>query len=476
MKRVITVFIFSTLIAFLGWVGLAWFLGGAVETRTQEIVSELNAQVGGSGAPVFIEEESFQRGLFASVLTLKVSSLDEAVEHKDLFYVENKIYHGPFFLTPDGVRFGPQYMVSELDVDRLKGELAALVKEGFGGKSPVVTRTLVTVSGAMEVSIESPEFELELDDAEDGAAFSVDGLDGSFLIDKEGTSVVGDMELGAVELNSLGFSLAMDGGTGTFNIDEFYKGVTLYGDSQMSFPGMEITVGDSVYEVGEAELKTETTHNGKNVRKKNEFRYASVSGPDGMLPLATVTGNGGRFEFRATGLDIEGLKQMADAQEEVNQFIADALKAGEVGSASETPKVYQAYLETVANLLKPDLAFKWQVRFDGLSGASKLDLDLKYADERKLTELNTLNDVVEALDARAFLSINREVLPKEEIEALLGQFMDSGMVNYTTTAYESTATLKDGAFSVNGQKTTFLDAAAPMLEQPIPWDIVLGSP
>ena len=100
------------------------------------------------------------------------------------------------------------------------------------------------------------------------------------------------------------------------------------------------------------------------------------------------------------------------------------------------------------------------------------NLSLKMKGERRLDELETGREIVNAIEGNLRAEMANSFLPDEMMQMMIGEYVQQGLVQAKEdeSGYEFKGDLTNGVLHLAGEATPLLESFGPMLDEPIPWD------
>jgi len=479
------------------WAGLTWFTSNKTEAVFDENIVEANQQMAEQFPFFTMKKKSFEKGFTSSTAKSEITLNEEFMELLDApmgdesikLTMNHKIYHGPVMMTPNGTKTGGSYIMTTLDQESLPAEVKELIKLAFDGKEPIVGGALIGAGDSVEIDMEMAPMSINNEkllaltgeEPDSDADFNVtfEGMTGHFTSNKEGTTLKGAFNLGAMELKGVDsgepIHMLNAASVANFDIDELYKGTILDGEFDMTFPELKV-IGDG-NEIMMSGLTITSSADEENGLFGGfgtvDVARLLVKSPDMPVefPESKI-----HLKFGVKGFDRASVVKLVDMEQEmhtqqmklIGSNLDDAAMESMMGSMG-------TYYAAMIEMVKPGVEINTDLELSNDTGKSAVNFDLNYADAKKLLDLKTLREVIMALKGQLKISIDKSMLAGTELEEAIAMPMAMGFAVEKDGVYESVADLGGGELKVNGEPMPILDMMGGMVDQPIPWDDILSS-
>ena len=482
------------------WAGLTLFASNKTEAVFDENITEANKKMAEEFPFITFEKKSFEKGFTSSTaksemtLNKEVLAMFDGGDEPIKLAMNHTIYNGPVMMTPNGTKMGGSYIMTSIDQESLSDEVKEMIKLVFDGKEPIVSGTLIGAGDSVKVDMEiapmsfNNEKFLALTGEEDSGSDDVDisfaGMTGHFTTNKEGTSLKGAFNLGAMEMKGIddgeAIHMVNTASVAEFDIDELYKGTILDGTFEMTFPEILFTAeGTEVTMKGFKIVSTAEDENGlfggygimdidKLLIKSPEM---PVEFPESKIHL----------KFGMKGFDRASVIKLIDLGQEMNsaqmKLIGNTMSGNELDDTTMESMVGSAgsYYVALIEMVKPGVEITTDLELSNDTGKSAVNFGLNYADTKKLLDLKTIREVILALNGQLKISIDKSMIAGTPAEEAIGMPVAMGFAVDKGEAYEAVADLASGELKVNGEPMPVLDMMGGMIDQPIPWDDILST-
>jgi len=462
MKKV---FPLALLLLLATWGGTSWLISNQVEKHYEQAIGQANTRLR-QALPFFeVAPTRFDKGLFKSTAQSRITLHGEAEDEG--IPLTHVIYHGPVMFTPMGIKTGSSYIVTTLDLDALPAERRAVLARAAGGKPPLTIGLRTGTGEAFDLDLEVAPLTATGDDGQSEIHFA--GLHGALSSDLEGRYLHGKIESGRLRLTRSGNEgVEIAPTTIELDIDELYRGIILAGDARITTQGITVTLPQQ----GEA-------HAG-NIRLLSSNRHQpdhGIHGEDSLearplalkLPARHLEIDDGalRLDLALQGIDAEKYKKLIDAGAALQALQIEAVEKGNTDPALLERNI-QNYLASLVGLLGPGLAAETAFDFSLPQGAAKATLALTYADDRPVTELATLRDLIGALGGRFDVTVDEALLDILSLRELATVPVAMGFAVQKDGRLQADIRLDGGVLRINGQPTPFIEMLGPILDEPSP--------
>ncbi len=483
------------------WAGLTWFASNKTEAVFDENITEANKKMAEEFPFITMKKKSFEKGFTSSTAKSEITLNEEFMGLFDApgdepitLTMNHKIYHGPVMMTPNGTKTGSSYIMTTMDQESLPEEVKKIIKLVFDGKEPMTSGMLMDAGGDIEIDMEIAPMSFnnekflaltgEDDPSSDDVDISFAGMTGHFTTNKEGTSLKGAFNLGAMEVKGIddgeAIHMVNTASVAEFDIDELYKGTILDGTFEMTFPEILFTAeGTEVTMKGFKVVSTAEEENGlfggygiididKLLIKSPEM---PVEFPESKIHL----------KFGLKGFDRESIIKLVDLEQEINsaqmKLIGNTMSGNELDDTTMESMVGSAgsYYVALIEMIKPGVEIMTDLELSNDTGKSAVNFGLNYVDTKKLLDLKTIREVIMALNGQLKISIDKSMIAGTPAEEAIGMPVAMGFAVEKDGAYESVADLASGELKVNGEPMPVLDMLGGMIDQPIPWDDILST-
>lgn len=475
------------------WAGVTWFTSIKTEEVFDEMLTESNQKLMESFPFVKVEKQSFEKGFTSSTAKSTITLNSEIFEYEEeplKLVMNHTIYHGPVMMTPNGMKTGTSYVRTTLDQTSLPAEIKDLVKLLFEGKEPIVSGIQAGVGGNVDVDMEIAPLSFdakkhtaltgEEPDSGDPELISFAGMTGHFTTNTEGTRLNGTMNIGALEMkgkeDGKDIVMTMAPSVADMDVDELYKGTILDGSVVMKIPEFVFSDGKG----------SDVTFHGLTVVSKADQdgdKFGGVGSFDVDKLLVQAPDSPIQFpeskvhlSFGVKGFDRDAVIKLVDLGQEMrsSQFALfgndDPEQLGEAMIQS-----MGAYYTALGATIKQGVGINTDFELSNDTGKSALNLDLNYAEAKQLFDLKTIRDVIMALQGQLKISIDKGMIAGTPAEEAIGMPVAMGFAVDKGEAYEAVADLGSGELKVNGEPMPILDMLGGMVDQPIPWEMIMSS-
>ena len=396
----------------------------------------------------------------------------------------HEIYHGPFMITPDGLKVGASYIVTKVDQNEFSQNAKEILNTLFHKKEPIIATMHIGLDNEVQLAIRVEAINLDSKNMGQSShsnssdfKLDFDGLTFELSSNVGATDVNGEIEIGAINIEVREEAeqiIFLNSKTSTvkFDVDEFYKGTILQGKIEMNVPSL--TVKDS----NDSEIKLESiVFSAKSSEKNDKYEGGmqflienlKLKGPEfgGEIP---------NFQFNAqsqlSGIEVADLKNIIDANSTINQSLISMLKDPNLKVTSdELTLQYAHFFKNIGESIKQGLTFTNQIELRSSVGKSRIDFNLYYSSQQRLVELNTLMDLASSIDGQINLSVNKKMIENTPFVNLIGFPVSMGIAIDTSDSYEAAAALNDGMLSLNGNPWPLFQMIDLNLNQPLPWKV-----
>lgn len=447
------------------WAGLTWIIGSQTQSGFTSVLEKLNDSLGSSNNVTAVNGESYSRGFFSSEAVTKISMAGEADEEKRDVFLKFKAWHGPFMITPDGMKIGAEYVLVTLDKELLPAETRKIVDEGFKSEEPMELSFFTGFGGRIALDVKIAAFT-----SKDGAPTTLkfEGFSGELQTDINNTFAKGKMNIGEVKIEDKKKGKLFSMATSTAEMDYTNVVVRVAGDgkSHIDFPEIKVVDSGNSYTLTGLRFDNVSKQSDGKLDTNSKVSIGGFKGPNKGPYAEIINKMDGKLEmgFSAEGMDTETLQLMATAQRKMQR--AQASKGGD----SKTPEqARHDYMIAASSLLQPGYKMKTHIAFANDKGKSEVGLGIEYTGEKPLFELGTIRDLLQALELALNLQINKDLIPPaatKQIEPAIGM----GFILDKGDAYKGDAILGGGNVTVNGKESPVLKNMGPMLDMPIPWE------
>ncbi len=396
----------------------------------------------------------------------------------------HEIYHGPFMITPDGLKVGASYIVTKVDQNELSQNAKKFLNTLFHRNEPIIAT--VHIGFGNEVNLAFRVEAINLDSKKMGQLshssssdfkLDFDGLTFELSPNVGATDVNGELEIGAINIEVREdaeqiFSLNSKASTVKFDIDELYKGTILQGNFVMNVPSLTVKGSSDIEAILESIIFSVTSSE-KSDKYKGVMQF-SIGNL--ILKVPQLGAEIPNFQFDAqsqlSGIDIADLKNIIDADSTLNQSLISRLKdSNPKVSGDDLTQQYIDYIKNIGESIRPGLTFTNQIELSNSDGKSRIDSNLSYSSQQRLIELNTLMDLVSSIDGQLKISVNKKMIENTPFVNLIGFPVSMGIAVVTSDSYEATAALNDGMLSLNGNPWPLFQMIDLNLNQPLPWKV-----
>ena len=477
------------------WAGITWFTSSETEEVFEQMLTESNQNLTESFPFVKVEKQSFEKGFTSStaksIVSLNTEMLNDEGEEEPVELIMNHtIYHGPVMMTPDGLKTGTSYVRTTLDQKSLSAETKELLKLLFDGKEPFVSGIQTGVGDSIDIDLEIAPMSFDAEkhteltgeeaDSDDPELISFAGMTGHITTNTGGTRLNGTMDIGAMEMKAKDegkdILITMASSIVNMNINELYKGSILDGSVVMEIPEFSFSDGE----------KSSAIFHGLRIVSKAEEENGKFGGfasfdidklliksPDAPVefPESKV-----HLGFAVKGFDRDAVIKLVDLGQEMrtSQFALlgndDPDQVGEV-----MLKSMGAYYAALGETIKQGVGIDTDLELSNDTGKSAVNLDLNYAEAKQLYDLKTVRELIMALQGQLKITIDKSMIAGTPAEEAIGMPVAMGFAVDKGDAYEAVADLGGGELKVNGEPMPVLDMLGGMIDQPIPWEILLDS-
>ena len=509
----------------LSWLTVTWVIGGSTKSVVTREVRKLEEGVAGKGIKVSLGR--YRRGFFSSSVTTSVGPKTESAGEagEDAVTLLHKFYHGPLALTPVGPKFVQNYVITTLDGSGWSEEVRSGIRSAYGKREPVTIQTAAAFGGASTHTILLAQ---AVHQAENGVRFEFGGGHVRLTADQgklaaKGDFVIGNLLMGGVEESGtirvaesrgtvdveggrrfkadcrFGSVGIYEGEKGNFDLD----GPVFVADFTASGDEKPIMVGQSSFRLPKIQIASEEMPAGfvKNLSIENEafvqdgratylWRYgveglsfesadvgSNAAGPQPGTPesMFQLVERGAKFTVGARGLIPEVLGGLTESWW---RFLPFWIDASENPGLLETPEGWEKsreYASTIIlgllELVQPGAEIFAEMEVGG--GDAKLELNLGLGGTKKLPDLKTLGEILQAIEGKLGLQLGGAILQDPIIAEAIGQQAQAGLGTLEADRYQLDGVLREGVLSVGGQPTPLLDGLAPQFDQPINWEKLL---
>ena len=451
------------------WAGLTWIMGSLTQSGFTAAIEELNANLGAATAVTAVSEESYSRGFLSSEAVTKITTGKGAADGNTDIYLKFKAWHGPLMMTSEGMKLGTEYVLVTLNKDSLPDEIRSIVEEGFKGAEPVKLGLFTGFGGKVAVDAEIAPFSSSKPGPE---TIEFGGLTGEFQTDARTSFAIGKINIGplTVEDKKAGKLLSIAAGESEMNYTNLVMRVTADGTSHIDFPEIKVTTDGNSYVLKDLHFDNVSKENEGKLDMTSRLSIGSFKGPEkGKYAEIFSRANGNlEMEFDAKGMEIETLKTMAEAQKKMQ-----ATQANDERNSEAAMEAVRNYMIAATALLQPGYQLNNHIAFTNKSGKSEIKLGLEYVGEKKLADLVTVRELVEALKVNLSLQIVKDLIPPALAEQIKPA-MAMGFIVDKENAYKGDAILGGGELKLNGQPSPVLQNMSPLLDAPIPWEKIRG--
>jgi len=370
--------------------------------------------------------------------------------------------------------------------------------------------TIVTDSGRSKFSgeFEAKELSMVFPNAEGSMEMHPSAGDFSYT---KGKDLSANLKIGAVDIVVEDGTMNFTESTGVIDIkdDSHFKVELELGDLEMVSPpeddftmsasGLVFTADfsriddNSLITIGKGELrapKLDIKSEG-NSMLLSDFKFGVESGADegklfgqaeygfggielageefaGADELSEVLSKGASIGFGVRGIDRQ-------AVENFYQFIEIAKESPE-GTPVELERLALELVETLSDdlfdLFQPGLEIFYEVLVGETGNGLEAKLSLKMEGEKRLDELKTGREIVNAIEGTLRAEMAKSFLPDETMQMMMMQYVQQGLVQAKPdeSGYEFKGDLTDGVLHLAGEATPLLESFGPALDQPIPWE------
>ncbi len=447
------------------WASITWFIGSSTKSGFALALEEINNNLGAAAAFTSVTEESYSRGFLSSEAVTKITGGDDSDPDKKDVFLKIKAWHGPFMMTPDGLKIGAEYVKVTLDQDRLPEEFKKFITDGFNEAEPFELDVFTGFGGKTAIDTKIAAFTFNGDDAE---SVKFEGFSANLETNVKGTFAKGKINIGSFNFEDKKKGKLLSVATATGEMDFTNIAVKMAGDgsAHLEFPEIKVVNEGNTYTVKALRFASLSARKEDKIDMASEISIGGFKGPD-KGPYADVFSKmDGKLmmKFSSEGMDAETLKLMMAAQQKMQKI------QGDKSADSKTKEqALHDYMIAVSQLLKPGYKIKNHISFTNKSGESTFGLGLEYTGTKPLFELGTINDLLGALEIALDLQIAKDLIPAVGVQQIqpavaMGFVLDKGAF------YKGGAILAGGELTVNGKASPVLKQMGPMLNMPIPWE------
>ncbi len=488
MKKIIVA---AILIVPILWVGITWFTSNKTEEVFDEMLTESNQKLTESFPFVKVEKQSFEKGFTSSTAKSVVTLNSEMFGDEDdpiNVVMNHTIYHGPVMMTPNGMKTGTSYVRTTLEQESLPAEVKEVFKLLFDGKEPIISGIQTGVGGSVDVDLEIAPFSFdakkfkeltgEKAGSDDLELISFEGMVGHFKTNTEGTSLNGSLNIGTMEMKGKkedkDIVMTMATSVMEMDVDELYKGSILDGSIELNIPEFVFSDGNG----------TGVTFNGLTVVSKAEQTDGKLGGIGSFdVEKLLVQTPDAPFEFPESklhlsfgvkGFERDAVIKLVDLGQEMRSSQFGMLENDDSEQMGEAMlSSIGTYYTTLGETIKQGVGINTNFELSNDTGKSAVNLDLNYVDSKKLFDLKTLRDVIMALQGQLKINIEKGMIAGTPAEEAVEMPVAMGFAVDKGEAYEAVADLGGGELKVNGELMPILDMLGGMIDQPIPWEMIL---
>ncbi len=396
----------------------------------------------------------------------------------------HEIYHGPFMITPDGLKVGASYIVTKVDQNELSQHAKEFLNTLFHRKEPIIATMHIGFDNEVHLAIRVEAINLDSkmmgqSSHSNNSDFKLDfdGLTFEFSSNVGATDVNGEIEIGAINIEVREeaeqiFSLYSKASTIKFDVDELYKGIILQGNFVMNVPRLTLK-GSSDSEVILEPIVFSATSSEKNDKYEGVMQFLienlKLKSPQLGAELPNFQLD---VQSQLSGIEVADLKNIIDANSTINQSLISMLKDSNLKvTGDELTQQYTHYFKNIGESIKQGLTFTNQIELRSSVGKSRIDFNLYYSSQQRLVELNTLMDLASSIDGLLKISVNKKMIEKTPLIDLIGFPVSMGIAIDTSDSYEAAAALNGGVLSLNGNPWPLFQMMGPALNQTLPWKV-----
>jgi hypothetical protein len=477
MKKFLLVIILLLVLAVGGWAGATFFFGSTTSSWLSAELEKLKQQSGTSGVVDF-EQSEYKKGFLSSEATTTLRMSNIAMEDWKGLKLKHVIYHGPLAKTPDGFKFGSNYMVTTIDQENLPQEAKDVLEKGFGGQEPF---TLTVNSGfgkSMQAEMAMPAFAYDFTEGDEKKGkVEFGGISGSLSSTKTqggGEITIGNLKIDAEDED---FLLEMEPGSIKVDVRQMIdEKLAIDADAQYLFPKVTVTAEGQTFRVNDiAASYVISTKDNQNLDGGYELSVGEVKLPAGAEfdVVRPVFANGAKIGFSISGMEIAAVSDLIEAQQRMQQAQADSVGKGTSEMTPESIQKVQdegvAYMKAACELIKKNFGLGMVLSLGDGAKKSEMTLNLKYTGEGKATDLTVVRELISAITGDLNLHLDKSLVPPEQAP-MLQQPQVQGIILDKGTHYEAVIKLSNATLDLNGQPMPLLEQMGPMAEMPIPWD------
>jgi hypothetical protein len=244
------------------------------------------------------------------------------------------------------------------------------------------------------------------------------------------------------------------------------------GKGELRAPKLDIQADGSSILLSDFRIGVETGLEVDKLFGQLEYGFGGIkmSGAEfqGAEELNGVLEKGASLAFGVRGID-------RPAIENFYGFIEVATEKSEGNSPdlqSLAPELADMFSDDLFNLFQPGLEIFYELVVGERGNGMEANLSLKMGGEKRLDELKSGREIVNAIKGTLRAEVANSFLDDEKMQMMMAEYVQQGLIQAKEdqSGYEFKGDLTNGVLHLAGEATPMLDSFGPLLDEPIPWD------
>lgn len=453
------------------WIVGVMFFGRAAHIKVDDQIAELNNVLLEHTLPVSITKHSYESGFLSSHSRIQLI-VDRENSDALTVDVDLDVYHGPFMLTPDGLKLGAYYIAFTPDMaallDEKKGAKEFL--DSFAERKPLSGDFLIGLWGGQSFGLALAPFVF----SEDGTSLSLEnGIIGAFSSNDELSRLKSTINVGALSIKDKDEALTIEiaASTLTMNITEFYAGSMLTGELDYTLDSLVTHSKGSESRIDGIALHSVSDKNAAGLYGNANFIMKSISSDDGNLNAMFSEPLNFRLDVNYEGLNEQATRDFAEINQTLNHQMYAVLlsdkEASDLQAFSE--ENIQTYMLAIAALVEQGFKFDYGFTLGKGNANSGLDLVFEWVDAGALLDKKTLRQVLAAFQVDVKMNVDKAIFADTDFHDMAQMPVMMGYAVVTEQGIESHALFNRGELLLNGKPVPYLEKVGTVLDTELPW-------
>lgn len=460
MKKIVT--LLSIPVALLvAWGGASWYVGQQTETTIRHFIDQQNQQA--AGQRVKQELVSYEKSLLGAKAVTKLK-FDVPPLSQDIGEIQfvNDVQNGPvFFGGGSAVQFGASRISTRLDMDALDAEKRKALETLFAGKPPIEGNTVIGFGGGTAFNFRVNPLKFD----EEGSTVT---LDGATIAGDYNAEMVGQLtaHMGKLEIKETNSQVVVPSIALTGELKGMVAGQVL-GTFDMKAPQVSILAeGTTTPVVFDMALQTHSDIKDNEAFGSVNFGADNITGVNDTVSKLN-------YKLAFAGLDVDGLKEVAQLQTEMQNALSQTDWNAESMETPEGQKKQQELMEKVSKSSEQMISVIFSkvlktgksrvhnvLNAESPKGKLNADIDLTYTGKTAPSMVELIgfgpDDWAKIIQGRVLLDADKAILP-EGAEMLLAPLSAQGLLKVEGEKVKSDVTLAGENVTLNGREMRFAD-------------------